>query len=180
MKNNNFFKVLLLLYCTYLGAYDRNNIFVGAGIGLSDNFVDTHTLIPSWYLLGGYEYKPIREASLMAYLESLMGIKPSGLNTNITMQVSLNVDMALELQVSQKMRFGPYVGFGFGYCREERAIVDDGEVNNMALLLLNFGLQSNLDESNVIRLGFKYPFDLKDIRKDMKLVHIFLSYAYKF
>lgn len=180
MKNNNFFKVLLLLYCTYLGAYDRNNIFVGAGIGLSDNFVDTHTLIPSWYLLGGYEYKPIREASLMAYLESLMGIKPSGLNTNITMQVSLNVDMALELQVSQKMRFGPYVGFGFGYCREERAIVDDSEVNNMALLLLNFGLQSNLDESNVIRLGFKYPFDLKDIRKDMKLVHIFLSYAYKF
>lgn len=171
----------MLLYCTsFLGAYDRNNIFVGAGIGLSDNFIDKHTLIPSWYLLGGYEYKPIREISLMSYLESLMGIKPTGLNTDITMQVSLNLDIALELQVSQKIRFGPYVGFGFGYYREDRAIVDETKVNNMALLLLNLGLQSNIDESNVVRLGFKYPFDLKDIKKDMKLVHLFLSYAYKF
>lgn len=173
----------MLLYCTYLGAYDRNNIFVGAGIGISDNFLDSkhHILIPSWYLLGGYEYKPLREISLMAYLESMMGVKPSSLNTAITMQVSANIDLALELQLNQKIRFGPYVGFGFGYSREGRVIISEDEiVKNMALMLLNTGVQTNIDENNVVRVSFKYPFDLKDIRKDMKLLHIYLSYAYKF
>lgn len=179
--------ILLLFFLNFalLGAYDRNNIFVGFGIGVSDSFPQkSHTIIPSWYLLGGYEYKPLREISIMTYIESAMGLKPSGLETKVDLQISLNTDFVFEAQISENARLGGYGGIGFGYLREENAIVIENitssDVENKALMLLNAGIQSCIDESHIVRLGMKYPFNLKSITKDMKLIQLFLSYAYKF
>ncbi|WP_104697475.1 MULTISPECIES: outer membrane beta-barrel protein [unclassified Helicobacter] len=177
--------LLVFLSIVSLGAYDRNNIFVGFGIGINDNFSQKkHTLIPSWYLLGGYEFKPLREISIMAYIESSIGLKPSGLATKVNLQVSLNADFVLEAQISEKARLGGYGGIGFGYSREENAIVIENitsnEVQNKGLMFLNAGIQSCIDESHLIRLGMKYPFDLKSITENMRLIQVFLSYAYKF
>ncbi len=156
-------------------------MFVGIGLGFSDDFSqrEHHVLVPNWSLIGGYEYKPLREIGLMAYLESIIGINPAGLQTSIKMQIAINTDIAVELALDQRLRLGPYIGLGIGYLNEEKYL-DDGIRMNKALLLLNLGLQTNIENHHVIRVSLRYPYDLAHIREDMHLVLTSLSYAYKF
>lgn len=167
--------------CCSLGAYERHNVFVGAGIGISDNFLghNRHIIQPSWSLLGGYEYKPLREISVMAYLESIMAIKPAELETTVSMQIAFKTDVAFEFSINPSFRLGPFLGIGFGYAREDKAIVTKGSTHK-ALMLINVGLQSNINESNIVRLALSLPVNLTAIGEDLDLVHIMLSYAYKF
>lgn len=173
-----FFAICL---CCALGAYERHNIFVGAGAGISDNFLgyNRHIILPHWSLLGGYEYKPLREIGVMVYLESIMGIKPAGLETTINMQVAFKTDVAFEFSVNPTFRLGPFVGIGFGYAREDKAIAVEGSAHK-ALMLINAGLQSNINESNIVRFALSLPINLTAIGDDLDLVHITLAYAYKF
>lgn len=156
--------------------YERHNIFLGAGVGI-DHQVRFGDYAFAWNIFGGYEFKPIRQIGMMAYVESLISIKPYELTTRIITQFSINIDASLELQISQSARMGHYLGVGFGYANLS-ATFEDKAGQNKALFFTNAGLQMNVDESNVVRLGVKIPFDLGKVRTDA--LQVIASYAYKF
>lgn len=156
--------------------YERHNIFLGAGVGM-DHQVRFGDYAFAWNIFGGYEFKPIRQIGMMAYVESLISIKPYELTTRIITQFSINIDASLELQISQSVRMGHYLGVGFGYANLS-ATLEDKAGQNKALFFTNAGLQMNVDESNVVRLGVKIPFDLGKVHTDA--LQVMASYAYKF
>ncbi len=157
--------------------YERHNIFLGAGVGMDyQTHFDDYAF--AWNIFGGYEFKPIRQIGTMVYVESLMSIKPYELTTRIITQLSVNIDASLEvLQINQYTRVGPYLGIGFGYANLSTTI-EDKDNQNKALFFTNAGLQMNVDESNIVRLGVKIPFDLGKVRTDA--LQVIASYAYKF
>lgn len=157
--------------------YERHNIFLGAGVGI-DHQVRFDDYAFAWNIFGGYEFKPMRQIGMMAYVESLISIKPYELTTRIITQFSINIDASLEvLQINQYTRVGPYLGVGFGYANLS-ATFEDKTGQNKALFFTNAGLQMNVDESNVVRLGVKIPFDLGKVHTDA--LQVMASYAYKF
>lgn len=169
--------VLAVTACSAASQYYRNNIFLGAGLGVGHEYTyDDYAF--AWSIFGGYEYRPIRIVGVMAYLESFMEIKPYELGTRITTQLSVNADVSLEiLQLGKNARIGPYLGAGFGYATT--SITTESQASNPAVLFLtNLGLQMVVDESSVVRLGVKMPFNIKE--SHTSALQIVASYAYKF
>lgn len=182
-------KFFLILLCLgFLQAYERNNIFVGVGVGVLDDITSykvgdkkhyNHQFAPSWGLQGGYEHRPLYLLGIRAYLQSLMDLKPAGLETSITTQLSLNLDLLTNfLRFSQERALGIYAGIGFGFAQEQKTIVDELKDRVYALFLINVGMQYTIDDNNHVQLGVKIPFALTDINNNP--LHVTASYIYSF
>ncbi len=171
--------VFLLLCLIPAQAYQRHSIFLGGGVGMDyQEMVKPSGYSFAWNIYGGYAYKPLRQITVMSYLESLMSIKPYELSTRVGLQLSINADAAFEvLNLGQRTRVGPYIGIGLGYLSFTPTIED--RANNIQVLFLtNLGFQMIVDETNLIRLGVKLPFSF--MQKEISGVSVTLSYAYQF
>ncbi|CBG39677.1 outer membrane beta-barrel protein [Helicobacter mustelae] len=185
--------LILLLACLGLRAYDRHNLFVGVGIGFIKDIIVpqspqgkrrfSNRFIGAWNIQGGYEYKPLRIVGVRAYLQSVMGIAPSGLGTSITTQLSVNTDVLFNFFHQKEKAFGVYGGIGFGYTQKQELVVQNNGNNAKTaygLFLFNVGLEAAIDDNNHVQLGVKIPAFTAPRRASPVPLDVMLSYNYSF
>ncbi|MCE3038426.1 outer membrane beta-barrel protein [Helicobacter anatolicus] len=176
--------LLVFLLLNFIKAYDRNSMFVGIGFGLGDNITIhtnknkktySHSFAPSWGLVGGYEYKPLRVLGIRAYLQSLMDLQPNGLETIISNHLSLNVDVSTNIvYFSKEMTLGAYAGAGVGFSQYQKVISDPMNNKFHTVFLVNVGIEFKIDDNNRVQLGIKFPSNIKFTS------HTTLAYIYSF
>ncbi|PAF48004.1 hypothetical protein BKH46_01445 [Helicobacter sp. 12S02634-8] len=147
-----------------------SQIFVGASVGGADivkkinHIKDTSNSYQAltWGLRGGYQLTFYKFFALRAYLDYVMGIKPSGLDTITTSMLSLNADLLLNVLFIGENVFGVYGGLGFGYFQHANVVKttpEDGAFVYGYVGVLNFGVGWTLQNTHRVELGMKIPFN---------------------
>lgn len=140
-----------------------------------------------WGFRGGYEFSPIKYLSIRSYLDYLMSIKPSGLETITSSILSLNIDTLVNIVHINENTFGFYGGIGFGAFKHSNVVQNTPEdrafISDYAGIL-NLGIAITLKEVHRIEIGTKIPFN--QIKSSTELdtayqdIYFAASYSYLF
>lgn len=170
----------------------KNFIFLGGGFGLAEiaKMVDGKKSEANSYkafaynLRGGYQYMPIKYVGLRTYLDYMMSIKPSGLDTITSSLLSFNLDILGNLIYFKGNAFGVYGGIGFGYFQHSNVVQTTEEDKAFVLgyaNLLNFGLSGTFDDVHFVEIGAKIPLYTYGAQSGAyQDSYIFVSYSYLF
>ncbi|MDO7252818.1 outer membrane beta-barrel protein [Helicobacter cappadocius] len=196
-----FFITFVSIFCT-LSAEDKNSspqedeqknfIFVGGGFGASEvakviggkkDDANSYKAF-AWDIRGGYEYMPIKYVGLRTYLDYMMSIKPSGLDTVTSSLFSLNLDVLANFFYYKGNAVGVYGGVGFGYFQHSNVVQTTEEDKAFVLgyaNLLNFGISGTFDQVHFVELGAKIPlYTYGKESNSYQDSYVFVSYSYLF
>ncbi|PAF46580.1 hypothetical protein BKH41_08990 [Helicobacter sp. 12S02232-10] len=162
------FLCLLLLGLNASELY-KNQIFIGGALGVADiskilngkrDVANSYKAFV-WGARGGYQFTFIKYLGIRTYLDYLMAIKPSGLDTITSSVLSLNADLLVNVLHIKDNTFGIYGGIGFGYFQHANVVKVTPE--DKALVygssgILNFGLGATFQENHRVEIGIKIPF----------------------
>lgn len=170
----------------------KNFIFLGGGLGLAEiaktidgkkSEADSYKAF-AYNIRGGYQYMPIKYVGLRTYLDYMMSIKPSGLDTITSSLFSVNIDVLGNLIYFKGNAFGVYGGIGFGYFQHSNVVQTTQEDKAFVLgyaNLLNFGVSGTFDDVHFVEIGAKIPFLTYGSQSGAyQDSYVFLSYSYLF
>lgn len=196
---NKNFKILYLFLGIFLSqnlkAEIQNNIFLGGSIGAgkisqyqgSKPDISNSYIAFAWGVRGGYSMMPIPYVGFRTYLDYMMSIKPSGLDTITSSLLSLNADLLLQAPAIQNYIFGVYGGIGLGYFQHSNVVKttpEDPAFAQGTTGVLNLGISLNIEENNQVELGIKIPFTkIKDVlnqKIEYKDNYLIATYSYLF
>lgn len=170
----------------------KNFIFLGGGFGLAEiaKLVDGKKSEANSYkafaynIRGGYQYMPIKYVGLRTYLDYMMSIKPSGLDTITSSLFSINLDVLGNLIYFKGNAFGVYGGVGFGYFQHSNVVQTTQDDKAFVLgyaNLLNFGVSGTFDSVHFVEIGAKIPFLTYGAQSGAyQDSYVFVSYSYLF
>ncbi|PAF53124.1 hypothetical protein BKH42_07750 [Helicobacter sp. 13S00482-2] len=138
----------------------------------------------AWDIRGGYEFMPLKYVGLRTYLDYMMSIKPSGLDTLTSSLFSFNLDVLANIFNYKGYALGVYGGVGFGYFQHSNVVQTTPEDKAFAVgfaNLLNFGISGTFDKVNFVEIGAKIPLSTYGQETgSYQDSYVFVSYSYLF